>query len=75
MSTEKTIDYLFEDPEIQNQKFALISIVGPNMKQKCDVWGLKIRGVSDTLEKAKTQCLDLETEITTWRSECCHTCR
>jgi hypothetical protein len=59
MSTEKTIDYLFEDPEIQNQKFALISIVGPNMKQKCDVWGLKIRGVSDTLEKAKTQCQKL----------------
>jgi hypothetical protein len=26
-------------------------------------------------EKAKTQCLDLETAITTWRSECCHTCR
>lgn len=59
MSTEKTIDYLFEDPEIQNQKFALISIVGPNMKQKCDVWGLKIRGVSDTLERAKAQCQKL----------------
>jgi len=29
------------------------------MKQKCDVWGLKIRGVSDTLEKAKTQCQKL----------------
>lgn len=52
----KTIDYLFEDPEISNQKYALISIVGPHMKQKCDVWGLKIRGVSDTLEKAKAQC-------------------
>lgn len=59
MSTEKTIDYLFEDPEIPNQKFALISIVGPHMKQKCDVWGLKIRGVSDTLEKAKSQCQKL----------------
>jgi hypothetical protein len=59
MSTEKTIDYLFEDPEISNQKFALISIVGPHMKQKCDVWGLKIRGVSDTLERAKTQCQKL----------------
>ena len=57
--SEKTIDYLFEDPEIPNQKFALISIVGPHMKQKCDVWGLKIRGVSDTLEKAKTQCQKL----------------
>lgn len=57
--SEKIIDYLFEDPEIPNQKFALISIVGPHMKQKCDVWGLKIRGVSDTLEKAKTQCQKL----------------
>jgi predicted nucleic acid-binding Zn-ribbon protein len=59
MSTEKTIDYLFEDPEIPTQKFALISIVGPHMKQKCDVWGLKIRGVSDTLERAKAQCQKL----------------
>jgi hypothetical protein len=50
----KTIDYLFEDPPIQNQKFALISIVGPNMPQKCNVWGLKIRGVAETIEKAKS---------------------
>ena len=56
MSSEKTIDYLFEDPEISSQKYALVSIVGPHMKQKCDVWGLKIRGVSDTLEKAKSTC-------------------
>lgn len=50
----KTIDYLFEDPPIPSQKFALISIVGPHMPQKCEVWGLKIRGVADTAEKAKT---------------------
>lgn len=49
----KTIDYLFEDPPIHNQKFALVSIVGPHMPQKCNVWGLKIRGVTDNLEKAK----------------------
>jgi chromosome segregation ATPase len=53
MSKENSIDYLFEDPPIQNQKYALVSIVGPHMPQKCDTWGLKIRGTSDTLEKAK----------------------
>lgn len=50
----KTIDYLFEDPAIPSQKYALISIVGPHMPQKCDVWGLKIRGVTDSLESAKS---------------------
>lgn len=49
----KEIDYLYEDPEIPGQKYGLISIVGPNMQQKCDVWGLKIRGVADNLDKAK----------------------
>jgi uncharacterized protein YukE len=51
--TSKTIDYLFEDPPIQNQQFALVSIVGPNMPQKCDVWGLKVRGTAESEEKAK----------------------
>lgn len=50
----KAIDYLTEDPPLPNQKYALISIVGPHMRQKCDVWGLKIRGVADSLETAKT---------------------
>lgn len=49
------IDYLFEDPPITGQNFALISIVGPNMPQKCDVWGLKIRGVYNTIDQAKSQ--------------------
>ena len=53
MSKAKVIDYLTEDPEIPQQKYALVSIVGPNMKQKCDVWGLKIRGVANSLETAK----------------------
>lgn len=50
------IDYLFEDPPISDQKYALISIVGPHMKQKCDVWGIKIRGVADSLDNAKSLC-------------------
>lgn len=49
----KAIDYLTEDAPIPSQKYALISIVGPNMRQKCDVWGLKIRGVADSLDNAK----------------------
>ena len=50
----KEIDYLFEDPEIVGQKFALVSIVGPNMNQKCNVYGMKVRGVADSLDKAKS---------------------
>ncbi len=50
----KEMDVLSEDPVIPNCRFALISIVGPNMKAKCDVWGLKIRGfVSTTDQGAK----------------------
>lgn len=49
----KSIDYLVEDAPIPSQRYALISIVGPHMRQKCDVWGLKIRGVADSLETAK----------------------
>jgi hypothetical protein len=52
----KSIDYLFEDPEIPSQKYALVSIVGPHMPQKCDVWGLKIRGTTDSVDKAKSLC-------------------
>lgn len=51
---QKVIDYLSEDPPISGQKFALVSIVGPHMPQKCDVWGMKIRGVADSVEKAKS---------------------
>lgn len=55
MNSNSTIDYLFEDPSITGQTYALISIVGPHMPQKCDVWGLKIRGVVNTLDQAKSQ--------------------
>lgn len=50
----KTIDYLFEDPPMNGQRFALVSIVGPHMPQKCDTWGLKIRGVAGSLDEAKS---------------------
>lgn len=54
MSKPKNIDYLFEDPVIPTQKFALISIVGPHMPQQCDVWGLKVRGTADSADNAKS---------------------
>lgn len=50
------MDYLTEDPEIPGQKYGLVTIVGPHMPQKCDVWGLKIRGVTDSLDRAKAIC-------------------
>jgi hypothetical protein len=55
----QTIDYLFEDPPLPNQQYALVTIVGPNMPQKCDVWGLKIRGVAENIEKSKALCKKL----------------
>lgn len=53
--SSSNIDYLFEDPEIPTQKFSLVSIVGPHMPQKCDVWGMKIRGCAATVEEAKSK--------------------
>jgi hypothetical protein len=50
---QREIDVLFEDPPITGQTFALVSIVGPNLNQKCNVYGIKIRGVTDTIEQAK----------------------
>ncbi|NBU34293.1 hypothetical protein EB118_07020 [bacterium] len=50
----KTIDYLSEDQPINGQRYALVSIVGPHMPQKCKVWALKIRGFADTIESAKS---------------------
>lgn len=48
----KTTDYLTEDSPINGQAYALISIVGPHLKAKCDVYGIKIKGVADTEARA-----------------------
>jgi hypothetical protein len=50
----KEIDYLFEDPPVNGQNFALVSIVGPNLQQRCNVYGIKIRGVADSMDRART---------------------
>jgi uncharacterized protein YukE len=57
--SKREIDYLSEDAPIHGQKYALISIVGPHLNQKCDVWGLKIKGVTETLDAAKNMCKKL----------------
>ena len=54
--SKREIDYLSEDAPVNGQKYALISIVGPHLNQKCDVWGLKIKGVTETLDSAKSMC-------------------
>lgn len=53
MSKKEVLDYLPEDPPISGCKYGLISIVGPHMRQKCDVWGLNIRGYANELSEAK----------------------
>ena len=64
----KTQDYLSEDIPLPGQVWALVSIIGPHMKQKCDVWGLKIKGTAATEEEAdnmakKLQKLDKHIDI------------
>ncbi len=49
----RLINLLPEDAIIPSQRYALITIVGPHMTQKCDVWAMKVRGICDTLEAAK----------------------
>jgi len=54
------IDYLFEDPVIPSQAYCLLTVVGPNCKAKCDVWGVKFRGCSDSIENASKMAKRLE---------------
>jgi len=60
MSNLKEIDYLTEDKPIQGQLFACLTIIGPNMPQKCKVWGAKIRGCYADLETAKQRAKRLQ---------------
>jgi hypothetical protein len=61
-------DMLSEDPYINGQAVALISIIGPHMRQKCDVWGIKIKGTASSEEEAdkmgkRLQALDPDIDI------------
>ena len=46
-----TIDYLSEDTHISG--FALVTIIGPEYSQKNDIMGMKIRGLTKTVDEAK----------------------
>ena len=61
-------DLLNEDPPLNGQAVALISIIGPHMRQKCDVWGIKIKGTASSEEEAdklgkRLQVLDPDIDI------------
>ena len=61
-------DFLVEDAPINGQAVALISIIGPHMRQKCDVWGIKIKGTASSEEEAdkmgkRLQALDPDIDI------------
>lgn len=63
-----TRDYLVEDPPINGQSYALISIIGPHMRQKCDVWAIKIKGTAHSEESAdsmgkRMQHLDPDVDV------------
>lgn len=52
-------DNLLVDLPRDGQKYALVSIIGPHMNQKCDTWGLKVRGVINS----KTEADEMVNEI------------
>lgn len=67
--THDTTDYLDEDSVVPNgQRFALVSFVGPEQRQKNETLGMKIRGCFGTHEEAaahvkKLQALDGSVDI------------
>ena len=52
----KTIDYLKEDDEIYEQKWACLSFITPELLKGCKVRGVKVRGVYGSEEAAKKRC-------------------
>jgi hypothetical protein len=61
------IDYLDEDYiQVPGQRYALISVVSPQSKQKNDFYGVKIRGVFSTTEDANAHAQRLQKVDTTF---------
>lgn len=56
----KYVDYLDEDPPISGQRFVILSFVGPERDQKCDVLGLKVRGVYDSIEETRQRAKEIQ---------------
>lgn len=62
-----TIDHLEEDfTTIPNQRYVLVSFVGPNSSQKSEQCGMKIRGAFATEEEAAAHVKRLQKEDTTF---------
>jgi hypothetical protein len=58
---DTTVDYLDEDTIVPNgQRFALVSFVGPEQRQKNDKMGMKIRGCFATREEAASHVKKLQ---------------
>lgn len=49
------------DPKVAGQKFVLLSFIGPDARQKCDVLGLKVRGSYDSEDDARQAAKRLQT--------------
>ena len=61
MSDKTTkIDHLKEDEPIPGQKFALLSIVTPELIKNCSVRGIKIRGVYGNEQEARSRATELQ---------------
>lgn len=58
---DTSIDYLDEDTVVPNgQRFALVSFVGPQQRQKNDKLGMKIRGCFATRDEAAAHVKKLQ---------------
>lgn len=56
-----TIDYLEDDPiSVPGQLYVLISVVSPQSNQKCDKYGVKIRGAFATRQEADAHAKKLQ---------------
>lgn len=58
-SKTKEVDYLTEDPLIRDQQVCIMSFVGPNLKQKCDINAFKVRGSYTNQEEAEKKMKQL----------------
>jgi hypothetical protein len=48
-----------EDPLIQGQRFCLVSFVGPDLRQKSEKMGMKVRGCYGSKQEAETRVKEL----------------
>ena len=57
MTENTTVDYLYEDPPVANQKFVCISVLTPknfkDIDEKSSMYTFKVRGAYETVEEAQ----------------------